>query len=421
MAMKRGVTSAVPDPVGDGPALRAGSAVPWRALVACALLSLALGAALYESLAGGRASVAPARFRASSHLHAGASSHRKGLSSLPLAAQGPVSEAVGADSRAYRVGASGSGFRAASPAQHLSTSFSRSGVSVTSGSARVRLSLRAVGYGASLQALGDVAPRVKANRVSYARAGLNEWYVNGPLGLEQGFTIPRAPHTHPAGALTLSMELSGNTRASLASGGQSINFGRAGRPVLRYSGLIATDARGRTLHSWLELHAGRILLRVDAAGARYPLRIDPFVQQGAKLTGGGERGEEGAFGFSVALSANGEYALIGGPSDNGKVGAAWVFLRSGTTWAQQGPKLTGKEEAGAGEFGYERGALRKRRIRADRRPRRQRIAPAPRGCSRARARPGPSRVQSSPAKKRPAKATSATAWRSPRPKKPTTR
>ena len=180
MAMQRGVMSAVLDPVGKGQALRAWPAVPWRALLACALLSLALGAALYDSLAGGRVSVAPARFRASSHLHAGASSRRKGLSSLPPAAQGPVSEAVGADSRAYRVGASGNGFRAASPAQHLSTSFNRSGVSVVSGRARVALSMRAMGFGTSLQALADVAPRVRANRVSYARARLGEWYVNGP-------------------------------------------------------------------------------------------------------------------------------------------------------------------------------------------------------------------------------------------------
>ena len=208
-----------------------------------------------------------------------------------------------------------------------------------------------MGFGASLRALGAVAPRVNANRVSYARAGLSEWYANGPLGLEQGFTIPRAPAAHPAGALTLSMGLSGNARASLASGGQGITFRRMGRPVLHYSGLIATDARGRALHSWLELHAGRILIRVDAAGARYPLRIDPFIQQGEKLTGGGERGEEGAFGYSVALSPGGEYALIGGPGDSAKVGAAWVFLRSGTNWTQQGKKLTGKEEAGPGEFG----------------------------------------------------------------------
>ena len=147
------------------------------------------------------------------------------------------------------------------------------------------------------------------------------------------------------------MALSGNAHASLGPGAQSIILSRAGRPALRYSGVSATDARGHALHSWLQLQGGRILLRVDATGARYPLRIDPWVQQGEKLTGAGERGEEGGFGYSVAINSTGEYALIGGEADNGRIGAAWVFLRTGTTWAQQGPKLTGKEEAGAGEFG----------------------------------------------------------------------
>ena len=54
----------------------------------------------------------------------------------------------------------------------------------------------------------------------------------------------------------------------------------------------------------------------------------------------------------MALSANDEYALIGGPGDSEQVGAAWVFLRSGTTWTQQA-KLTAKagEEIAGGEFG----------------------------------------------------------------------
>ena len=80
------------------------------------------------------------------------------------------------------------------------------------------------------------------------------------------------------------MALSGNARASLAAGGQSVTLSRGGKTVLRYTGLTATDARGRLLHSWLQLDGGRLLLRVDATGARYPLRIDPFIQQGAKLT-----------------------------------------------------------------------------------------------------------------------------------------
>ncbi|MGH2854595.1 MAG: hypothetical protein ACRDLF_10465 [Solirubrobacteraceae bacterium] len=75
-----------------------------------------------------------------------------------------------------------------------------------------------------------------------------------------------------------------------------------------------------------------------------------WTQQGEKLTGGGESGE-GAFGWSVALSAAGDTALIGARRDGGGAGAAWVFARSGSTWTQQGEKLTGGEASGAGELG----------------------------------------------------------------------
>jgi hypothetical protein len=324
-------------------ALGARALLPLRALLAAALLSLALGAALYASL-NGRRSATPVAVR--SH---GLS--QQGLLSLPPAARGPVSAALGADSPAYGVSATAAGFTASSPAQHLSSSFTSSGVSVATGATRLGLSLRGVGYGSALTALGSVAPRADGNRVFYAHPGVSEWYANGPLGLEQGFTIARQPAGRVAGALTLAIALSGNARASLAGNAQSITWTHAGKTVLRYTGLSARDARGRVLRSWLALERGRLLLRVDTAGARYPLRIDPFVQQGAKLTGSGESGK-GALGFSVALSANGDTALIGAPEDDGGVGAAWVFTRTGSTWTQQGEKLTGAGEEERGEFGY---------------------------------------------------------------------
>ncbi len=75
-----------------------------------------------------------------------------------------------------------------------------------------------------------------------------------------------------------------------------------------------------------------------------------WTQQGAKLTGGGETGQ-GEFGSSVALSANGVTALIGAPGDSGGAGAVWTYTRSGSTWAQDGSKLTGNGETGDGGFG----------------------------------------------------------------------
>src|SRR5207253_1528418 len=75
-----------------------------------------------------------------------------------------------------------------------------------------------------------------------------------------------------------------------------------------------------------------------------------FIQQGEKLIGDGEV-EAGYFGWSVALSADGNTALVAGPADNNGVGAVWVFTRSGDTWTQQGEKLTASGEIGAGRFG----------------------------------------------------------------------
>ena len=56
---------------------------------------------------------------------------------------------------------------------------------------------------------------------------------------------------------------------------------------------------------------------------------------GKKLTGAGTVGEA-SFGDDVALSGDGNTALIGGPRNNGQVGAAWVFTRSQEKWAQAG-------------------------------------------------------------------------------------
>jgi hypothetical protein len=315
-------------------------------MVAAALLWLALALVLSRALTAQHHSVgAAAGDRLARPQH--------GLSSLPPSAQGPVSAALGADDPAYRIRSSSAGLQAASPAQHLQESFDPSGVLVSSGKTRVGLSLRAVGYGSSLQPLRAAAPRARANRVSYAHPGLSEWYLNGPLGLEQGFTITRVRSGHPTTPLTLSLALSADAHVSLASGGQSLTLSHAGGPSLRYGELRVSDARGGALHSWIELRAGRVLLRANTRGARYPLRIDPFIQQGEKLTGTGQSGPiTPRLGFSVALSsAEGNTALIGGPGDYGKTGAAWVFTRSGSTWTQQGGKLVGREELGEGLFG----------------------------------------------------------------------
>ncbi len=75
-----------------------------------------------------------------------------------------------------------------------------------------------------------------------------------------------------------------------------------------------------------------------------------WTQQGAKLTGTGAVGSAHQ-GTHVALSADGNTAIIGGYSDNSSAGAAWVFTRSGGVWTQQGAKLVGTGAAGGAHQG----------------------------------------------------------------------
>jgi hypothetical protein len=75
-----------------------------------------------------------------------------------------------------------------------------------------------------------------------------------------------------------------------------------------------------------------------------------WTQQGNKLVGTGASGaaQQGA---SVALSFDGNTAIVGGPADDSGQGAAWVYTRSGGVWTQQGSKLVGMGAIGAAQQG----------------------------------------------------------------------
>ncbi len=79
--------------------------------------------------------------------------------------------------------------------------------------------------------------------------------------------------------------------------------------------------------------------------------VAPSLQQGNKLVGAGNVGTARQ-GFSVAVSADGNTAIVGGYTDNANQGAAWIWVRSGTTWTQQGTKLVGTGNIGIAVQGY---------------------------------------------------------------------
>ncbi len=138
--------------------------------------------------------------------------------------------------------------------------------------------------------------------------------------------------TGEAGAATFVLQgerFTGSETTSGARFGRSVALSADGNTAL----VGAPEEGGGTGAAWVFTRSGGV-----------------WTQQGAKLTGAGESGS-GQFGTSVDLSTNGNTAVIGAPADNGSVGAAWVFTRTGSTWTQQGAKLTAAKEAGAGSFG----------------------------------------------------------------------
>lgn len=75
-----------------------------------------------------------------------------------------------------------------------------------------------------------------------------------------------------------------------------------------------------------------------------------WSQQGSKLVGSGAVGTP-VFGSSVSLSADGNTAVVGGEGDDSHAGAAWAWRRQGSTWTEVGPKLVGTGEVGAAHRG----------------------------------------------------------------------
>jgi FG-GAP repeat len=271
-----------------------------------------------------------------------------GLASAPIALQTAVSSALGAGSSRYAaVRQNGS---LVSTGGGVSTTFAASGLTVHVGGSALGMSFAGIGYGAQLTRPGKAAPTAAANKVSYQRAGVTEWYRNGPLGLEQGFTLQQRPAGNAAsGPLTIALRTSG---AALSQHGSAIRI--AGTSA-SYGGLTAFDAAGHKLPSTLVLKHGKLLLQVKDAGAQYPLTIDPLIgdfQMNAMSynSSPGPIGN-GAVGMSVSLSANGTEALVGAPADDSGVGAAWVFLLTSNGAWNYGAKLTATGETGAGAFG----------------------------------------------------------------------
>jgi hypothetical protein len=257
------------------------------------------------------------------------------------------------------------GHRARNPGQRWTTEFDGRGFTTTPDTERWTWGLELTNWGRAGGERTSSTPRtvrVDGHRVSYDwDDALTEWYVNDRRGLEHGYTV----HARPVGdapEISFTLAVRGGLAPDVNDDGRSVRFvDGAGATVVTYSGLTVFDADGDLLRADFERRGEGLVLTIDDAGADYPLTIDPVAQQAylkPSNTGGSDQ-----FGSSVAVS--GDTVVVGarredsnattvngnGANDSaGNAGAAYVFVRNGTTWSQQA--YLKASNAGAGdEFG----------------------------------------------------------------------
>ncbi len=280
----------------------------------------------------------------------------KDVSVIPAEAQTKISGVLGRDRREYQSVAQPGGFTVENARHGVSAEFTSSGVAFHTGGNHWGMALLGFGYGDKLHTAKATAPASQSNRVEYRRGSLTEWYENGPLGLEQGFTLAHAPGKSKGQPLTLTLALSGDLAASVDSDGRGLTLKKGGTAVLRYSSLIASDARGRELDAWIELDHNQLSLLVNDASAMYPLTIDPLVQ--AAILTASDSVSNDFFGAAVGISGDGNTIVVGQwdakIGSNALQGAAYVFAKPTSGWvaANEIAKLTASDGAAGDSLGF---------------------------------------------------------------------
>ncbi len=140
-----------------------------------------------------------------------------------------------------------------------------------------------------------------------------------------------------------STNIRGQAPSLVVQGGKVIARGEIGSGGFGFVAALSADGSTALISAVADDH--------DRGAVWVYVRGGRGWEEQARLTGGDEIGGAG-FGGSVALSADGNTAVIGGPADDRSMGAVWVFTRSGSDWHQRAKLVGAKSESGAGGFGY---------------------------------------------------------------------
>lgn len=191
------------------------------------------------------------------------------------------------------------------------------------------VAVSAIGRGATLAPLlRTVSAEIREGEVRTDHGdGITEWWRALPSGLEHGLTVAHRPVGE--GPLRVAVAVEGELTPHARDDDWIELHDRAGRSVASYAHLVVLDADGDSVPGRMRVSGREVVLEIDDAAARYPLRIDPLAAaQEATLTAATGAADR-RLGFSVAVSGDGSHAWAVG------IGDSHVFVRTGTSWSEE--------------------------------------------------------------------------------------
>ncbi len=216
------------------------------------------------------------------------------------------------------------------------------------------------GFKGSLKTTRSGSLQINGVRVEMIHGpDLSEWFINTPVGIEQGFYLMRASQEPKTGAgshtqnnFELHFKLGGDLIPELAATGLDLKDA-SGRVQIHYNQLLAFDANHQILPSGFQLSGNHLSISVDTTGAVYPVTIDPMFSSEQPLSAS-DAAVDDQFGSAVAVDV--DTIVVGAPRLNSgtsfDIGAVYVFVRNPSTGVfNQQQKLTASDAAPGDQFG----------------------------------------------------------------------
>jgi hypothetical protein len=215
----------------------------------------------------------------------------------------------------------------------------REGATVAVARGQLTMAVRRWARGSTWGDLGaEAAPVIAGPEVRLARgAGIVEWWRSLASGLEHGVTL----RARPPGTGLLALEIACEGASPIATSVDEISLrDAAGREIARYGHLHVIDAEGRRAPAELAVRDGAVRIEIDDAHARYPLVVDPLlygIEEATLLAPDGAAND--LLGQALAVTGDGSRAVAGVIADDvgtrTNAGSARVFVRAGTTWTAE--------------------------------------------------------------------------------------